>query len=107
MCYPWSDKAGETPPLIFFFWGGVQCGRVEVVFSNLGSVGVTAELRIASNEGRIPGLHVVWQGWGDPAQMPRHAHTKVVECIPAPNVRQNEYSLSLKLISIYNYNLRL
>ena len=40
---------------------------VKLVFSSLGSIlGVIAELRMPTHKGRVPGLPIVLQGWGDP-----------------------------------------
>ena len=45
----------------------VRCGRVNLVSSSLGSIlGVTAELRMPTHKGRVPGLPIVLPDWGDP-----------------------------------------
>jgi len=50
------------------FWGfGVRCGRVKLVSSSLGCIrGVSAELRMPTHRGRVPGLPIVLPGWVDP-----------------------------------------
>jgi len=51
------------------YWGfGVWCSRVKLVSSSLGSIlGVSAELRMPTHKGRVPGLPIVLPGWGDPS----------------------------------------
>ena len=64
----WGDPCGNfLGSGAVVFWGfGVRCGRVKLVSSSLGSIwGVSAELRMPTYKGGIPGLPIVLPGlWG-------------------------------------------